>query len=807
MKRLFSSLLFLTAILVTGTVFAASSTNYTIPIDAIGGGGAKSTSTNYQLFDAIGETQGNKASSTNFLIRDGVPAAIQKIVVSGGPVVTPPSSPTSFTTQATSSVVTLTWIEAASTSNFTVEILRDRNPAPGIVSGNPLGVIAKGVQQYVDTTVSPSTAYIYQLRLVDEAEQTVLSSPLTVSTSANTPAVIPLPGIVTLQTPQTGTVLTTKKPLFAWQALSEVLSYQLEIDTAAGNFASPIRTFTIDAPASSYQLKSAEALADGAYQWRVRASNQSGIGSAPLTPFTFTIDTTPPSAPTLLSPSASASVNVRNPEFRWSGDTDVAEYDVQVFVTGITPPATLLTVLASPWTVADSLANGAYTWRVRARDAVGNTSAWSTRTLTIAVSSVVVDDQPLTGEILPPIIPPVQPALAPLAFSLTGPGAIITETKPTFTWSASVNATTYTLEILGDGTAFTKTVANIVTTSYTPAAPLPQGKYLWKVTASNGKGAFIVADPRSLIIDATPPPAPTLSQPSPDAQTALPVALVWTSVQDNLTSVTYTVQVDDGDFSSPAFVTAGTSDVNAASTTTFEINVRNFLNTQYLITNGLTPGITYRWRVWAKDAAGNMSTAPSAVRSFIIPVPAVAPSAFTLAESSEVTIDTTPTFQWTKSDGATAYTLFIQGNGANNTMTRAYPGSTEISFTKLSYTIADPLPLGTYTWYVRATNSAGIYSASSRLLTIATATITEEAQPEDLKIEPLLTLPLTEETAPATPIEEKIAEGVSTPIHSGTIEEAPTITVTLTSSATLATDRPLISGTFSARSTIAQVLI
>lgn len=92
-------------------------------------------------------------------------------------------------------------------------------------------------------------------------------------------------------------------------------------------------------------------------------------------------DVTPPPIPSLLSPANGASLTDDTPFLDWSdvSDPNGVKYDVQVSTqsTFSTISRSVSDLLGSGWTVVPNLPAQTYYWRVRAKDYVGNTSAWS----------------------------------------------------------------------------------------------------------------------------------------------------------------------------------------------------------------------------------------------------------------------------------------------------------------------------------------------------------------------------------------------------------------------------------------------
>jgi PGF-pre-PGF domain-containing protein len=92
---------------------------------------------------------------------------------------------------------------------------------------------------------------------------------------------------------------------------------------------------------------------------------------------TLNLDTTPPGAPTLLTPANGALTNDDTPSFRWTAVG--ASYTLQYATdSGFTQNlATVSVSLATNYTPTAGLADGTWYWRVRGTDQVGNVGPWS----------------------------------------------------------------------------------------------------------------------------------------------------------------------------------------------------------------------------------------------------------------------------------------------------------------------------------------------------------------------------------------------------------------------------------------------
>jgi hypothetical protein len=117
-------------------------------------------------------------------------------------------------------------------------------------------------------------------------------------------------------------------------------------------------------------------LADDNYYWKVIGINAWGENSSPV--WTFTVDTTPPSAPALVSPTNGLHVE-NTPVLDWSDVADAKSYEILVDNDAdfSSPEIPVSDVSLSTYTPTITLGNGTYSWKVRAYDNVGNAGSFS----------------------------------------------------------------------------------------------------------------------------------------------------------------------------------------------------------------------------------------------------------------------------------------------------------------------------------------------------------------------------------------------------------------------------------------------
>ena len=285
-------------------------------------------------------------------------------------------------------------------------------------------------------------------------------------------------------------------------------------------------------------------------------------------------DTTPPTAPT--NPAASA-VSPTQVNLTWTAATD------NVAVTGYRVErcqgagCSTFTQVGTPTTnsFADSplSAATAYSYRVRAVDAQGNLGPFSS---TVSVTTSAATDT----------TPPTAPTnLAANAVSAT---------QVNLSWTAAtdnVAVTGYRVErCQGAGCSTFTQVGTPTTASFNNTGLSAATAYSYRVRAVDAAGnlgpfSSTVSVTTPAATDTTPPTAPTNLAAS--AVSATQVNLTWTAATDNVAVTGYRVERCQG---------AGCSTYTQVGTPT----TTSFNNT------GLAPSTTYRYRVRAVDAAGNL---------------------------------------------------------------------------------------------------------------------------------------------------------------------------------------------------------
>ena len=268
----------------------------------------------------------------------------------------------------------------------------------------------------------------------------------------------------------------------------------------------------------------------------------------------------------------------------------------------------------------------------------------------------------------------------------------VTSTSATISWTASTDNVGVTGYDVYRGT--TK-VGSSTTTSYADTGLTPATAYSYTVRAKDAAGnvsaassALSVTTESGTVVDTQAPTAPTGLTAGTVTETS--VALSWTASTDNVGVVGYDVY-------------RGTTKVGSATGTTYT-------------DTGLTAATAYSYTVRAKDAAGNVSAASSALSVTTktgTVVDTQAPSAPTGLTAGTVT-ETSVALSWNPSTdnvGVTGYDI--------------YRGTTKVgSSTGTTYTDTGLTAATAYSYTVRAKDAAGNVSSPSSALSVTTKSST-----------------------------------------------------------------------------------
>jgi chitodextrinase len=287
---------------------------------------------------------------------------------------TPPSAPTSLTaTAASPSQINLSW--TASSDNVGVTGYKVER-CSGAACANFAQIATPTATTFNDTALTASTSYSYRVRANDAAGN---NSGYSNTASATTPAAVDTTP-PTAPTNLTATAASTTQINLSWTGSTDnvgVTGYKVERCSGAtcANFAQ-IATPTGTA------FNDTGLIASTSYSYRVRANdaagNNSGYSNTASATTPAAADTTPPTAPTNLTATATSTTQIN---LSWTASTDnvgVTGYKVErCSGAACANFAQIATPTATTFNDTGLTASTSYSYRVRANDAAGNNSGYS----------------------------------------------------------------------------------------------------------------------------------------------------------------------------------------------------------------------------------------------------------------------------------------------------------------------------------------------------------------------------------------------------------------------------------------------
>jgi fibronectin type 3 domain-containing protein len=304
-----------------------------------------------------------------------------------------------------------------------------------------------------------------------------------------------------------------------------------------------------------------------------RALSQAEIQNDMNTPVGAAADTQPPTVPTGLSATA---ISVSEIDLNWTASTDnvgVTGYLVELCQgAGCSTFAQIGTASSTSFKSTSLTAGTSYSYRIRATDAAGNSSNYSS--VVTAVTQAV------------DTTPPTAPS------NLTA--SSISSSQITLTWTASTDAGGlhgYSIErCLTSSCVFTVIVPYITSTVYNDTGLTAGTSYSYRVQASDSAGNLSaysnVATASTPAPDTQPPTTP--GNLTATASGSTQINLSWNASTDNTAVTGYLLERCQGAGCSAFTQIATTSSVSYSDT-------------------GLTAGTSYTYRGRATDAAGNLS--------------------------------------------------------------------------------------------------------------------------------------------------------------------------------------------------------
>jgi chitodextrinase len=592
-----------------------------------------------------------------------------------------PTAPASLTVTVVSDTqINLSWMAATDNVGVTGYMVER---CTGAACSNFAQVSTPVGTTFSDMGLAASTSYSYRVRATDAAG-TLSAYSSTVSASTPAPPDTTPP---TAPTNLTATAASASQVNLAWTASTDnlgVTGYRVERCQGAGcsNFSQ------ISAPTATI-FNDTGLTASTSYFYRVRATDAAGNVSAysstasastPAPP-----DTTPPTAPTNLAATAGSASQIN---LAWTASTDnvgVTGYRVERCQgAGCSNFAQISAPTATIVNDTGLTASTSYSYRVRATDAAGNVSAYSS-----------------TASASTPAPPDTTPPTAPANLAATAASA----SQINLAWTAStdnVGVTGYRVErCQGPACSNFLQVSAPTATIVSDTGLTASTSYSYRVRATDAAGNLSAYSNTASVNtpappDTTPPTAPTNLTAS--AATDTRINLSWTASTDNVGVTGYMVERCQG------AACSNFAQISAPTATVFN-------------DTGLTPSTSYSYRVRATDAAGNLS-AYSNLASASTPAPpdttpptAPANLAATAASASQINL------AWTASTdnvGVTGYMVErCTGAACANFAQIATPTATTFSDTGLTASTS-------YSYRVRATDAAGNLSAYSNTASAST---------------------------------------------------------------------------------------
>jgi len=445
--------------------------------------------------------------------------------------------------------------------------------------------------------------------------------------------------------------IPTSTPIVRWNHVPETKAYRVTVRSlSTGSIVEQTEFDTLGRPIpNEYQV--AVNLPIGRYQVSVIAIDQAGLAGTPSDPLNFQVRT----APVVTGPAA----NVSNPRptITWQGVSGAVNYEVEIFNrTDNVLVRRASGVVGTSYTLPADLTLGSYSVRVRGFNTFGDSSFFS--------SERVFGYSP--------------------AITVVSPGGRLPDNTPTFQISAVPAADRYELYVFEDfGTGvevFRET--NLRTPVYTRNIPLPLGRYRYFINAVNEaavgstSGDFTA---RSVDFRVTISERPTVVNPPATTFLMRP-------------EFTWTVPLG-----------AGANPVNDVWVNKIEGGVsRVYLRANGVVGTKYTPDIDLilgTYQVWIRSYS---AVDPATVSDYSIPKTFRITTAPNLVAPTGRIPTTTPTLTWEGVQGAQTYRVFLSSLTGGGT--RLYDVS---NINALSFTVPQPLGLGSYRYWVMATSAFG----------------------------------------------------------------------------------------------------
>jgi hypothetical protein len=275
-------------------------------------------------------------------------------------------------------------------------------------------------------------------------------------------------------------------------------------------------TWTVPDHAHATTFTPAAGLTEGIHSLLVQARNEAGVWSAAVS-HTITVDTTPPSIPSVSGPAlTNESVPV------WTIDDGTGSWHTlryQLDGQDDSSWTTIHAVLPYDYSPGRDLASGSHTLYVQAADRAGN---WSD----VASSTVVVDlDAPDA-----PVVTGVSVSELP---------------RPTWEWSIDQETAVVRYQLNGVSSDGWEHQSDPSVATFKPSTDLPEGEHTLYVQAGDQAGSWSLSGHHTVLIDRPEPPAPTVTPPGNGLTNDTTPTWLVSSELPNLSAFRYQVDTQD----------------------------------------------------------------------------------------------------------------------------------------------------------------------------------------------------------------------------------------------------------------------
>ena len=129
---------------------------------------------------------------------------------------------------------------------------------------------------------------------------------------------------------------------------------------------------------------------DGSRTVYFKAADAAG-NNATAVSASITLDTVPPSAVTLVSPSAGATISTQSPSFNWTNPnpSGTKNFYIEILQSGVVKQSSYANSTTTSYT-AETLAPGSYQWRITVYDMANNSATTSQQSFTISISGLAI---------------------------------------------------------------------------------------------------------------------------------------------------------------------------------------------------------------------------------------------------------------------------------------------------------------------------------------------------------------------------------------------------------------------------------